>query len=225
MKKKLIILLFFSTILYSQSYSEKGLITITDTTFLFSIKDSLEINIHYKIQENEIEEITTNSIIISDLNDNIIQTIYDTTKYLGQRKRDFIQSASLFKIIDINFDGFNDFRIIENAGGGYLIPSFHYFLFNQNKNKFDYSEEFSKLCCNLSINKVLKEIYLEYYQTNEEKWTKWTYRIVDKIPKLSAIRTEYIFDEDNKQKFRTILEELIDGKMEVIMDTTVWKGM
>ncbi len=225
MKLIIIISFIFKIILYSQAYTEKEVLTIVDTTFLFSLKDSLEFNMHYKIQDNEIEEITTNSIIISDLNDNIIQVINDTTEYLGQGTRSVMQPASFFKSIDINFDGLNDFRIIENASGGYLIPSFHYFLFNQNENKFVYSEAFSDLCCNLSTNEKLKEIYLEYYQTNEEKWTKWTYKVVDNTPILSAIRTEYVFNEANKQKFRTILEKLIDGEMKVIMDTTMWKGM
>lgn len=224
MKLKLIILFCYSTLLYSQSFLEKNISMISDTTFIFSIKDSVKIKAHYNIIENAIEGITTNSITIFDLKNDILQSINDTTAYLG-RARHFMTPTPLFMVIDINFDGFNDFRIIDDASGGYLVPSFHYFLFNQNENRYVYSDAFSKLCCNLSINNELKEIYLEDYQTNEELWIKWTYRIVNNIPELSAIRKEYIFDEDNKQKFRTILEELIDGKMKVIMDTTMWKGM
>ncbi|MBZ0200220.1 MAG: hypothetical protein K8H86_10155 [Ignavibacteriaceae bacterium] len=40
-----------------------------------------------------------------------------------------------------------------------------------------------------------------------------------------TIQTEHFFTEDNKQKFRTVIEQLINGEMKVIKDTVEWKKM
>ena len=197
-----------------------------DTSFHFSLhNNSSFVKLDYSVKEYEENNFTIHSIRLSDSNNNINQIIIDTTDYLGKFGRGMLEKKPILKIIDINFDGYSDFRIRNKVSGRMQTPNYEYYLFNPQINQFVYNKEFSKLCCNLSLNNELKEIYIENYTWQEEKWEKWIYKVNNNIPRLSSKITEYVFDEDNKQKFRTVIEKNIDGVMKVISDTVKWKGM
>lgn len=235
----IITVLFLSSHLYGQNnLSPFNSSVALDSTMNFILNKNMDsYTAHFLILDSLDNKKVHYTIYKADIFDNsnkFVQTICDTIPWMSKEVRHMVDRYSdepqnpIFNndisFVDINFDGYTDIKIksfVDMQGQS----AFRYFLYTPRSNKFVYDEDFSDLCCNLSINEELKEIYLEDYQMNEEKWTKWTYRVVNNKPILSAIRKEYIFDEDNKQKFRIILEELINGKMKVILDTTQWKGM
>lgn len=216
------LLLLHSIYLFSQGSIDRIIVPVIDTTIKFQVENNFILNLKYSIQENEKENITVYKLVFSDSVNKITQKINDTTEYLGEYKREATNDELDFQILDINFDGFNDFRI-KNMVGVNLVPNFKYYLYDSVNKKFTYSQSFSELCCNLSINSKLKEIYLSEYRWQEEKSTKRIYKVLDNEPLLNGIVTDYIFTENNKQKYRTIIERLINGEMEIVNDTTVWK--
>ncbi len=214
---------YFTSNLQSQINGDKEIVTIIDTTIVFPLTtDNSFLNIHYILQESEKKNITINTLFISDSTKKHYQKIIDTTSYIYKI---YGRPTDIIRVIDINLDGFNDFGIVDDIGGSHPDISYKYYLYNPDKKVFIYSKEFSDLCCHLSIDYNTKSIYLESYRWQEEKSTKYTYKVYNNKPKLTAIRIEYVFTEDNKQKYRTVIKKLIDGKMKVISDTTIWRGM
>jgi hypothetical protein len=222
MNKLIMLLLLHPIYLFSQISFDREIVSVIDTSIKYQVKNNFILSLQYSIQENEKDNTTVYKLMFFDSVNKIIQTINDTTEYLGEYKREATNDELDFQILDVNFDGFNDFRI-KNVVGVNLVPNFKYYLYNAIKKKFTYSQPFSELCCNLSINSKLKEIYLNEYRWQEEKFTKRIYKVVDNEPLLNGIVTDYVFTENNKQKYRTITERLINGEMVIVSDTTVWK--
>ena len=204
MKMLLIYICVFAcaSIIHSQNNDDKTSALI-DTTIQFRvIDDSLSFSLHYSIWSNPKDDITVYSLTFFDSANNIFQVINDTTEYLDEYTREATDEEPDFKILDINFDGYNDFRI-KNIVGVNLVPNFKYYLYDVSKKQFVFNNSFSKLCCHLSISPKLKEIYLNEYSLNNGESTKRIYKVINNTPIISSIVTEYVFTEDNKQKFRT----------------------
>lgn len=233
---KFIILIIFIPIgnLFSQNDSPTiNMNVVVDTTYNFKLNNfEKPFSINFSVISITKKQNSPFTIFVSKIYDgagNFVQTIKDTSLWLDEsdRNRSGRFSGEVAKDIsffDINFDGNTDLRI-KNQTDFNGQSNFRYYLFSAEQKKFIYSKTFSELCCNLSINSNLKEIYLEDYNINEETSTKWTYKVINNEPILNEIKIERVYTEDNKQKFRTIISKLLNGKMKVVKDTVVWKGM
>lgn len=219
---------FISIPIFSQINNS---ISVFDTTLTFTLFKNIEpYSVHFIIIDSA--DITIYNTIIFDNNKILIQSINDTINFMGKEHRMMVDRYSDepknpnfnndISFVDINFDGYTDIKI-KSLVTVHGSSAFNYFLYNPNSNEFIYNPDFSELDGNLSLNNELKEIYISDYTWQDESWTKWTYKVINNKPILNEIRTENVYSEDNKQKFHTIIEQLINGEMKVVSDTTVWK--
>jgi len=209
-----------------------------DTTLNFILnKMTNQYSVHFLIIDSVDNKDTPYTIYKSDIYDNshkLIQTISDTIPHMSKNTRQMIDRYSdepedpIFNndisFVDINFDGYTDIKIkrfVDMQGQS----AFRYFLYSPESNEFIYNEDFSTLCCRVSLHPKSKEISISEYRWQDETNTIIYFKVINNKPVHVRTRTEYVFTEDNIQKYRTKIEKLIDGKFEVIKDTTFWKGM
>ncbi len=226
----LIMYLIASPFIFSQINNS---VSIFDTTLTFTLNNNIE---HYVVHFEIIDsaDITIYKTKIYDNNKVLIQSIHDTINFMGKEHRMMVDQYSDeptnpnfnsdISVVDINFDGYTDIKIksyvtVHGSSG------FNYFLYTPDSNKFIFNQDFSDLDGDLTLSNELKEIYTSDYSWQDETWTKWTYKVLNNKPILFTIKTEHVYTEDNKQKFHTVIERLINGEMKVIKDTIEWKGM
>jgi hypothetical protein len=227
------LILFFTYFISIQIFSQvDNSISVFDTTLTFTLNKNIDpLVVHFEITDSN--DITIYETKIYGNNKVLIQSINDTINFMGKEHRMMVDQYSDeptshnfnndISFIDINFDGYTDIKI-KSLVTVHGSSAFNYFLYNQDSNNFIYNQYFSELDGDLSLNNELKEIYTSDYTWQDETWTKWTYKVLNNKPILYTIKTEHVYTEDNKQKFHTVIEQLINGEMKVITDTVEWKG-
>lgn len=228
----IILYLFSYQFIFSQNNSQiQNSSTVFDTTLSFTLNKFFEpYFVHFVIIDSN--DITIYSAKIYNNKKVFIQSINDTINFMGKEARMMVDRFSAepqnpnfnddISFVDINFDGYTDIKIksLVSVQGQ---SDYSFYLYNPGSNNFIYNKEFSNLCCNLSLDYKSKEISISDYTWQDETWKKWTYKVIDNKPTLYTIQTEHVYTEDNKQKFRTIIEKLINGEMKVVKDTVEWK--
>jgi hypothetical protein len=116
-----------------------------------------------------------------------------------------------FEIIDVNSDGYKDFKILSNIGNTGLNNGYSFWLYNPRNGKFYHSEEFDNL---FGPNPSFDESGLVTEQSTETNclcYDTETFKMVG-TTKVLVRREAQTFDWD-KELYTRVLYKLIDGKL------------
>lgn len=187
-----------------------------DSTFQLVLGPKLPCTVHAKVWISE----STSKVIYSFLflrqpNNELLTSYLDTLDL-----HNF--AAGDFSFIDANFDGYMDIEMStgDTRNGSSSIYSIA--LFDTSANKFQFSQEFSDLCCDLTFDSISKTIVREGSQWSGSgiySW-KYTYKVLGNQP-ISIEEEDGRQWHDNDTLFdQTIIRKLINGKMALVTDKT-----
>lgn len=172
---------------------------LLDSLFTLSIGSTLKVyNVRAIFKDNNRFEI----IIKKSGTSKTLQSIHGLGIYEGEGD---------FEIIDVNSDGYKDFKILSNIGNTGLNNGYSFWLYNPHTGKFNHSEEFDNL---FGANPTFDESGLVTEQSTETNclcYDTETFKIIG-TTKVLVRREAQTFDWD-KQLYTRILLKLINGKL------------
>ncbi len=139
----------------------------------------------------------------------LFQSIIDTV--------DFCWGAHI-ELIDINFDGYLDVKLVSGESPAYADQSYRFWLFDQKKHRYFYNEEFSNIYGQLVTDSLSKTITCTFRETCSVCITQDVYKISNNHLKLIEHQWDERIGEDENgvMTVKTTIEKLIKGKMTVV---------
>ena len=114
-------------------------------------------------------------------------------------------------LLDINFDGYNDFLLCEMSGEAGKNQFYDCWLFYPDSEKFIYNSDLSGLC-NISTDESKKLLYVHMFDgCASQCYDRFIYRVINNKPILTE-KEDQFYDLDTG-KIRRIIEFYENGKL------------
>jgi uncharacterized protein len=160
-------------------------------------------------------------ITISNQDGQLLQTfvIENVSEMLKETETLWLDSGEGFKIEDVNFDGYQDIRLMEFLPAGANVP-YLYWLYQVEQKQFVFNQQYSQLS-HLTLDSDKKQVVSQYRMNAVEHGTD--YYSVDKY-QLILIRQELLTyvknDQDELELFELVKERVAD-ELQIISQTPV----
>lgn len=182
----------YETKVAHESLNENQYVITKD--IILSKQKKLTLKLYGKVLSNDYTQFGIGKIEVYD-DEKLLQTLLIKDAILSEWENDLVDDYSIspFKdgninIIDVNFDGFNDFGIFAWITTGANIP-YYYWVWNDSRQKFEYS-----FClCNLEVDNKNKQL-ISKTRSNANSYITLFYKY-DKNGKL--YETNHILEDYN----------------------------
>ncbi len=144
---------------------------ISFSTISQTVKKYSDLNYIYEITFDNDKSIECNlkSIIIKNMFDNSIKQEINTSNIISNCSITYKEN---FILEDMNFDGYNDFRILKNKD--IRVGLYYYWIFNPTTNEFEMSKIFDLLKAEPSFDKKKKRITTFSQYSCGRGYATWT---------------------------------------------------
>jgi len=182
-----------------------------DTTYMVRINRTMpEFIAHFKMTKLPPGDKIQYLIELRNSTDSsLFQSIIDTV--------DFSWGAHI-ELIDINFDGYLDLKLVSGESPAYADQSYRFWIFDQKNHRYLYNEEFSNIYGQFVTDSLSKTITCTFRENCSMCRTRDVYKISNNHLKLIEHQWDERVGEDENgvMTVKTTIEKLIKGKMRVV---------
>jgi hypothetical protein len=219
---------FIILILFDFSFSQNK----KDTTFVkneFFVKGIItEDLLNYQIKVENVDLKVNSEYYYTIYNFIILDTLNSDTLSISSMEKYQNLEDEEYELTDINFDGYNDLKILHDYSANGLNYNYKILLFNKSNYKFEYNEEVSELIgTNCEIDSVKKEISINSLTFDGGRPDSYSavYKFYDNVLIMVRENRFYFIDstdtETGKDLYREIIKARKDSSLVIIKDEII----
>jgi len=202
-------------------------IVVYDSTYQIRIHPTLPAYfIHFRVVDGKNADGETACLFSiathSSIDQHLIDSVYYSKKDFEADDLRYIYSSKSYnetkpQFYDVNFDGYLDLRMV-SFKYNYYDFSYDYYLYNPEEKKFQFSEEFTSVCNNATIDSKQKTIQLTSTTVRDcgYCWEEKTYRVENNLPVLSQLVISELETINGVSKWKLTTKRNIKGTMKIV---------